>query len=131
MENLLQKIDFLMQRDGLKSKMQLAKAANIPYSTLTSLYNKDFKKAKLPTIKAICSVFGVTLDYLCRDEITDPNYGLSSLSSSDLSEDETNLIEDYRNLNDEGKEKARDYLADLASLPKYKKRPESRMDKKA
>lgn len=131
MENLLQKIDFLMQRDGIKSKMQLAKFANIPYSTLTSLYNKDFKKAKLPTIEAICNVFGVTLDYLCRDEITDPNYGISPLSSSDLSEDETQLVEDYRSLNDEGKEKARDYLADLTSLPKYKKCSQPVMDKQA
>lgn len=122
MENLLQKIDFLMQRDGLKSKMQLAKAANIPYSTLTSLYNKDFKKAKLPTIKAICSVFGVTLDYLCRDEITDPNYGLSSLSSSDLSEDETNLIEDYRSINEQGQE----YIRQTMYMAKqtYKKMPD-------
>ena len=131
MENLLQKIDFLMQRDGIKSKLQLSKAANIPYSTLTSLYNKDFKKAKLPTIEAICRVFGVTLDYLCRDEITDPNYGLSPLSSSDLSEDETQLVEDYRLMNDEGKEKVCDYVADLKDNPKYKKCSESRMDKEA
>ena len=86
---------------------------------------------KLSTLKTLADCLGVTIDYLGRDEITDPNYGISPLSSSDLSEDETQLVEDYRSLNDEGKEKARDYLADLTSLPKYKKCSESRVDKEA
>lgn len=121
--NMLDKIDFLMSRDKIKSKMQLAQIANIPYSTLSSLYSKDYKKAKLPTIQAICDVFGVSLDYLVRDEITDPNYGksLSSPVSSEYSPDEQKLIDDYRTLNDQGKEHIRVCMASAQAL--FKEQP--------
>lgn len=129
--NVLEKIEFLMHQKGIKNRAELSEISGIPYSTITGFYAKGYDRMKLSTLKTLADCLGVTIDYLGRDEITDPNYGLSSLSSSDLSEDETNLIEDYRNLNDEGKEKARDYLADLTSLPKYKKCSESCMDKEA
>ena len=48
-----------------------------------------------------------------------------------LSADETQLIDDYRALSTEGKEKARDYVADLTFNPKYKKRSEPVLDKQA
>lgn len=129
--NVLEKIEFLMHQKGIKNRAELSEISGIPYSTITGFYAKGYDRMKLSTLKTLADCLGVTIDYLGRDEITDPNYGLSSLSSSDLSGDETNLIEDYRNLNDEGKEKARDYLADLTSLPKYKKCSESCMDKEA
>ena len=46
----------------------------------------------------------VSVDYLVRDEITDPHYGLSSPAApvSDLTADETQLIDDYRSLNEQG-----------------------------
>lgn len=48
-----------------------------------------------------------------------------------LSPDEQTLIETYRTLNAEGKEKARDYIADLKGNPKYKKHSEPVLDKQA
>lgn len=48
-----------------------------------------------------------------------------------LSADEQQLIDDYREFNDEGKGKVRDYVADLADNPKYKKCSESRLEKQA
>lgn len=45
--------------------------------------------------------------------------------------DEQQLINDYRAFNAEGKEKVRDYVADLADNPKYKKCSESFMEKQA
>lgn len=47
------------------------------------------------------------------------------------SKDECQLIEDYRAFNDEGKEKIRDYVADLKCNAKYKKRAKPIMDKEA
>lgn len=130
--NLREKLEFLMRRDNITKKADLARDLDIAYSTIDNILKRDhFDNVKFSTLEKLCDYFHVDLRYLIKDEITDPNYGLSSLSSSDLSEDETNLIEDYRNLNDEGKEKARDYLADLTSLPKYKKCSESCMDKEA
>lgn len=129
--NVLEKIEFLMRQKGIKNRAELSEISGIPYSTITGFYAKGYDRMKLSTLKTLADCLGVTIDYLGRDEITDPNYGLSSLSSSDLSEEETQLVEDYRSMNDEGKEKVRDYVADLKDNPKYKKCSESRMDKEA
>lgn len=48
-----------------------------------------------------------------------------------LAPDDHTLIEAYRALNDEGKEKAREYIADLKGNPRYKKRDEPAVDKQA
>lgn len=87
----------------------------------------------MSTVRGLAHFFGVSTDYLITDKITDPHYGLSSPAApvSDLTADETQLIDDYREFNAEGKEKVRDYVADLADNPKYKKCSESRLEKQA
>ncbi|WP_373163473.1 helix-turn-helix domain-containing protein [Agathobaculum sp. Marseille-P7918] len=130
--NLREKLEFLMSRNNITKKADLARDLDIAYSTIDNILKRDhFDNVKFSTLEKLCDYFHVDLRYLIKDEITDPNYGLSSLSSSDLSEDETQLVEDYRSMNDEGKEKVRDYVADLKDNPKYKKCSESCMDKEA
>lgn len=130
--NLREKLEFLMSRNNITKKADLARDLDIAYSTIDNILKRDhFDNVKFSTLEKLCDYFHVDLRYLIKDEITDPNYGLSSLSSSDLSEDETQLVEDYRSMNDEGKEKVRDYVADLKDNPKYKKCSQSRMDKEA
>lgn len=130
--NLREKLEFLMSRNNITKKADLARDLDIAYSTIDNILKRDhFDNVKFSTLEKLCDYFHVDLRYLIKDEITDPNYGLSSLSSSDLSEDETLLVEDYRSMNDEGKEKVRDYVADLKDNPKYKKCSQSRMDKEA
>ena len=60
-----------------------------------------------------------------------PEIVQSTAPASTLSADEQQLIDDYRAFNDEGKEKVRDYVADLQDNPKYKKYSESRLEKQA
>ncbi|MGI5965668.1 MAG: helix-turn-helix domain-containing protein [Anaerotruncus rubiinfantis] len=48
-----------------------------------------------------------------------------------LTSDEQKLIDDYRDFNDEGKEKVRDYVADLSDNPKYKKCSQSSLAQEA
>ena len=45
--------------------------------------------------------------------------------------DEQQLLSDYRNFNEEGQEKVRDYIADLKDNQRYKKCSESRLAKQA
>ena len=51
--------------------------------------------------------------------------------SNPLKPDEQQLVTDYRSFNDEGKEKVREYVADLKGNPRYKKRDEPVMDQQA
>ena len=129
--NILEKIDFLMKQKGIKNRAELSELSGIPYSTITGFYAKGYDKMKLSTLKTLARLFGVSTDYLGRDEITDPNYGLTVPEAPALAPDEYQLLDDYRTFNDEGKEKIRDYIADLKDNPKYKKCSESRLDKKA
>lgn len=129
--NILEKIDFLMKRNGIKNRAELSELSGIPYSTITGFYAKGYDRMKLSTLKTLADCLGVTIDYLGRDEITDPNYGLTASKAPALAPDEHQLVEDYRTFNDEGKEKIRDYVSDLKGNAKYKKCSESRLDKEA
>ena len=51
--------------------------------------------------------------------------------SNPLASDEQQLVTDYREFNAEGKEKVRDYVADLKHNPKYKKRDEPELGRQA
>lgn len=127
--NFLEKLNILMNERGLNRKT-LSEACGIPYTTIIGFYSKGYEGARMSTIKTLSHYFGVSTDYMIRDEITDPNYGLSPLSSSDLSEDETQLVEDYRNLNDQGQE----YIRQTMYMAKqtYKKMPDiSNMENQA
>ena len=129
--NILEKIDFLMKRNGIKNRAELSELSGIPYSTITGFYAKGYDRMKLSTLKTLADCLGVTIDYLCDEAITDPNYGLTAREAPALAPDEHQLVEDYRTFNDEGKEKIRDYVSDLKGNAKYKKCPESRLDKEA
>lgn len=130
--NILDKLDLLMHERGL-NKRTLSQSCGIPYTTIIGLYKKGYEGARMSTVRGLAHFFDVSTDYLITDEITDPHYGLSSPAApvSDLTADETQLIDDYREFNDEGKEKVRDYVADLKGNPRYKKRDEPVMDKQA
>ena len=130
--NILDKLDLLMCERGL-NKRTLSQSCGIPYTTIIGLYKKGYEGARMSTVRGLAHFFGVSTDYLITDEITDPHYGLSSPAApvSDLTADETQLIDDYREFNAEGKEKVRDYVADLADNPKYKKCSESVLEKQA
>ena len=129
--NILEKIDFLMKRNGIKNRAELSELSGIPYSTITGFYAKGYDRMKLSTLRTLADCLGVTIDYLGRDEITDPNYGLTAPEAPAFTPDEHQLVEDYRTFNDEGKEKIRDYVSDLKGISKYKKCSESRLDKEA
>lgn len=129
--NLREKLEFLMSRNNITKKADLARDLDIAYSTIDNILKRDhFDNVKFSTLEKLCDYFHVDLRYLIKDEITDPSYGLSSLSSSDLSEDETQLVEDYRSLNEQGQE----YIRQTMYMAKqtYKKMPDvSNMENQA
>ena len=99
---------------------------------LESVYKKGYEGARMSTVRGLAHFFGVSTDYLITDEITDPHYGLSSPAApvSDLNADETQLIDDYRSLNEQGQE----YIRQTMYMAKqtHKKMPDlSDMEKQA
>lgn len=74
--DFLKKLDNLMIIHGL-NKHTLSMRCGIPYTTIDAWYKKGYSNAKLSTIQKLADFFGVTIDYLMREEITDINYGLT------------------------------------------------------
>lgn len=128
--NFLEKLDTLMAQKGLNRKT-LSEVSGVPYTTIIGFYAKGYEGTRMSTVKSLAHFFNVSTDYLIRDEITDPNYGLSAPADPVLAPDERRLVTDYRAFNEEGKEKVRDYVADLADNPKYKKCANSSLDQEA
>lgn len=113
---LLEKIDFLMEKNEL-NKNKLSKLADIPYTTIDSLFKIGYEKMKLPTFMKICSFFGVTMDSMAYDE-NDIEY--TALSSRDkLRSDEAALLTDYNSLNAQGQDIASHTVKGLASNEEY------------
>ena len=130
--NLREKLEYLMARDNITKKSDLARALDIPYTTIDNILKRDhFDNIKFSTLERLCDYFHVDLRYLIKDEISDPNYGLTAPEAPALAPDERQLVEDYRTFNDEGKEKIRDYVSDLKGNAKYKKCHESFLDEEA
>lgn len=77
-----------------------------------SLYELDQRNPKIETLEVIADFFNVDMNYLT---------GKSSFTGLIIDETEHLLISHYRLLNNEGKAKADDYLADLVASGRYKR----------
>ena len=99
--NFLTKLDLLMSREGL-NKHTLSERSGIPYTTIMGWYKKGYGKAKLSSVQMIADFFDVALDYLLRDDISDPMYGKPIDNPSDpilpLSSQEIEHLKKHRDL---------------------------------
>lgn len=96
--NFLDKLDYLMARDKL-NKHTLSQRSGVPYTTIVGFYERSYENTKLSTIQKLADFFGVSLDYLMRDQHTNPYDAPNSLSA-----DEVRLLDQYRGLSSAGKE---------------------------
>jgi transcriptional regulator with XRE-family HTH domain len=95
--SFLEKLDYLMARERL-NKHTLSQQSGIPYTTIVGFYERSYENTKLSTVQKLAEFFGVSLDYLMRDQYTNP-YD----SPTSLTQDEIRLLDQYRDLSDEGK----------------------------
>lgn len=65
---LTEKLDRLMNEKGI-TKADLAREADIPYTTITSLYDKGYDNAKLTTLRKLATYFDCSLDYIADDDV--------------------------------------------------------------
>lgn len=68
------KIDIFMKENGYKNIKQLAKACDIPYTTLRDFYEKkSADNSRLATIRKLSKFMNCPLDYLAYDEVENFN----------------------------------------------------------
>ena len=103
--NFLDKLDYLMAKYNL-NKRSFSQASGIPYTTVVNFYKKGYDHIKLDTLRKVADYFNTTLDYLIRDDITDPNYD-RAFDMSPSGDDEIALMLKYRSLSEYNKETIR------------------------
>lgn len=84
-------------KEKKKTKAELAKAAGIPYTTLDSMLKRDSETSRLETIYKIAEYLDVTVEELVFDKT------VSTLKSDSFTENEKNLIMDFRLIDERGK----------------------------
>lgn len=94
--NLLQKLTELMENHG-DNVASLSRKSGVPYTTIDGLYKKGYAGARIQTIEALARSYGVSLDYMIKDEIEDPRFGLEPLSLEDT---ERQLLAAWRGADD-------------------------------
>lgn len=111
---VLEKIELLMEKKNL-NKRKFSIDAEIPYNTIRNFWIQGADNMHLPTFRKICDYFGVTMDSMAWDHL-DIEYRTDSPAAAS-----GNPIPDYDSLNRKGRDKVKEYAADLAKNDDYKK----------
>lgn len=105
----------------------LAKRSNVNPQTLYSIIKRDNMKVDLDVLINICNSLDIDLNYFYKSysiEVKEINTQLK------LTQNEQQIIENYRSLNEEEQEKALIYMEDLVDTGKYKKSTQHKLEEK-
>lgn len=98
--DILERITMLREERGWSS-YKLAKMANIPQSTLSNLFNRE-NSPTIATLTAICKAFDISLAQF-----------FSEVSDSSLTEEQSDLLNNWSLLSKDQKEKVMIYINGL------------------
>lgn len=83
-----------------KSLLNFTKAANMPYSTVDSIFKRGIANANISNVLKVCAVLGISADRLAAGEIVSVNENAvtagGNIDMHTLSEAEAALIMAYR-----------------------------------
>ena len=91
----LEKLDMLIDRNKL-NKRKLSELSGIPYTTIANWYQRGYENMSITTFKSICTFFGVTMDYMARDELTEIEYYSPDRTKLRISDTESHVLNRYR-----------------------------------
>lgn len=96
---LTEKLDMLMKERRI-TKAELARESGIPYTTITSLYDKGYENAKLSTLKRLADYFGCSLDYIADDDVEERDYRKPTTIAAHIPKGVELTDEDMKQIND-------------------------------
>ena len=103
LQDMKNRIKKIKSEKGITNQ-ELATLSDIPIGTLNKMLGSETKDPQISTIIKISQALEVSADYLILGKKT---------------EDKNTFNENYTKLNDLGKQKADEYIADLVENPKY------------
>ena len=108
----------------------VAAALNVSRATIFRYEKGDIEKVPGNYLAPLEQVLHTNAAYLMGWS-DNPSPAEEPSTAPQLLPDERQLLSDYRNFNDEGQEKVRDYVEDLKDSPQYKKCSAPCMEKQA
>ena len=118
-----EKLNLTIKQKGMTIN-QVAIAAKVPQSSLYSIIQRNSTKVDIDSFIRICNVL------VCKPEDFAEEILEASDNITDLTKEEKMLLDGYRSLNDEGKERLLETAFDMTQIDRYKKSHEHKMDQK-
>lgn len=81
--NFYDKINTLL-RDKKITKSKLCEDLQIPYNSLMSMFNRKSKNITMDVIEKIAEYLDVSVDFLVKDSIIDPDFGKMSVQIDNI-----------------------------------------------
>ena len=73
-----ERLEFLMMRNGIRNKSELARLSGIPYTTVDGFYKKGTDNIKLSTLRKLAKCLHCSLDYLTEESDYDEPHTLAA-----------------------------------------------------
>lgn len=101
---------------------------DIPYKKVDNIFKKGINNAELQLIFKICSVLDIDVDAIIEGDIRFNNPFLKYAKiPTKLTDEQSSLLVNFDNLDDEDKNKVVDYTKLLSNQDKYKKEEDSKV----
>ncbi len=116
--NFSNNLRYLRKQRGIS---QDALADKLGYKSFTTIqkWESGVSEPSVSTLKIIANIFGVSMDQMINEDLSDLSQPSSSMQ---LTEQEERLVGICRSLNEEGRERLVEYGDDLVASGKYIKR---------
>ena len=95
--SFIDRLEYLMKKNGIKKKSELARASDIPYTTIDGFYKKGSDNIKLSTLRKLAKCLHCSLDYLTEDSDTiQPSTAAAHFDGEEFTPDEWEEIEKFK-----------------------------------
>ena len=118
--NFSNNLRYLRKQRGIS---QDALANKLGYKSFTTIqkWESGVSEPSVSTLKIIANIFGVSMDQMINEDLSDLSQPSSSAPELELTEQEARLVGICRSLNEEGRERLVEYGDDLVASGKYRK----------
>ena len=91
-----ERLEYLMRRNGINNKSELAKVSGIPYTTIDGFYKKGTDNIKLSTLRKLAKCLHCSLDYLTEDsDVIEPTTLAAHFDGDDFTPEEQEEISNF------------------------------------
>jgi transcriptional regulator with XRE-family HTH domain len=90
------RLEYLMKKNGINNRSELARVSGIPYTTIDGFYKKGTDNIKLSTLRKLAKCLHCSLDYLTEDsDVIEPQTLAAHFDGDDLTPEEQEEVNNF------------------------------------